>query len=105
MYKVNHEFTCAARRFKLPVPLQEDVAQRDNVKQDRTIAIEAAIVRVMKARKNIAHSQLVAEVLSNLQFFYPQPQDIKKCIENLITREFIARDETKGQLDRYTYLS
>eukprot|EP01055_Gregarina_sp_Pseudo9_P002245 Gregarina_sp_Pseudo_9__2244@NODE_257_length_3397_cov_5_813580_g240_i0_p1_GENE_NODE_257_length_3397_cov_5_813580_g240_i0NODE_257_length_3397_cov_5_813580_g240_i0_p1_ORF_typecomplete_len794_score154_21Cullin/PF00888_22/9_3e123Cullin_Nedd8/PF10557_9/1_2e25DUF501/PF04417_12/0_018KH_domlike/PF14714_6/2_5KH_domlike/PF14714_6/1_5e02KH_domlike/PF14714_6/5e03WIYLD/PF10440_9/0_77RGS/PF00615_19/3_3e02RGS/PF00615_19/5_9e02RGS/PF00615_19/16_NODE_257_length_3397_cov_5_813580_g240_i010153162 len=102
-YQANTSFTCNARRFKLPVPIQEEAQQKDNLQQDRTIAIQAAIVRVMKARKQLQHSQLVAEVTSHLALFKPQPKDIKQCIETLIQREYLERGETESSV--YTYVA
>src|SRR5690242_1079230 len=49
------------------------------VQEDRKHAIEAAIVRVMKARKQLNHQQLISEVSAQLmQFFQPDPRAIKK---------------------------
>lgn len=65
------------------------------MEEDRTIAIEAAIVRIMKSRKTLHHTQLVMEVIQQLHFFKPNPKVIKMKIENLIDREFLERDSEK----------
>ena len=72
-----------------------------HVEEDRSIAIEAAIVRIMKARKTLPHQQLIAEVLSQLAFFKPNLKVIKRRIEALIDREYLERDPDKPNAYRY----
>lgn len=43
------------------------------VQEDRSIAIEAAIVRIMKSRKKLDHNNLVQEVIQTLLLFKPHP--------------------------------
>eukprot|EP00606_Chrysophyceae_sp_TOSAG23-5_P001548 GSChrysophyteH2.ASY1.ANO1.1459.1 assembled CDS len=62
------------------------------MENDRSHALDACIVRIMKARKTLGHEQLVVEVLSQLSFFRPERKFIKKRIEGLIEREFLERD-------------
>jgi len=87
---------------------------RSKVDEDRKHEIEAAIVRIMKARKSMQvvmekaqlmsieffiyalllkqHNVLVAEVTEQLKSrFLPSPVIIKKRIEGLIEREYLAR--------------
>jgi len=45
---------------------EERDATREKVDEERKHQIEAAIVRVMKARKTMEHSQLIAEVSQQL---------------------------------------
>ena len=45
----------------------EQKETRNKVDEDRRHEIEAAIVRVMKLRKTLQHSQLVSEVISQLK--------------------------------------
>uniref|UniRef100_A0A0D6QYY6 Cullin family profile domain-containing protein n=1 Tax=Araucaria cunninghamii TaxID=56994 RepID=A0A0D6QYY6_ARACU len=75
---------------------------RQKVEEDRKPQIEAAIVRVMKARRVLDHNNIVAEVTKQLQSrFLPNPAVIKKRIESLIEREFLERDKTDRKLYRY----
>jgi hypothetical protein len=55
--------------------------------------IDASVVRIMKARKMLAHSELIDEVLSQLAVFRPRQKDIKHRIEHLIEREYLKRSE------------
>ena len=59
--------------------------------QDQRFVIDAAVVRIMKARKQLSHQLLVAEALQVLKFSL-KAADLKKRIESLIGREFLARD-------------
>lgn len=97
----NENFNCPARKFRIPMASLEDSHNTKRVEEDRSIAIEAAIVRIMKARKTLTHQQLVAEVLTQLAFFSPTPKVIKKRIEALIDREYLERDAENTNTYKY----
>jgi len=81
-------------------PEKQETRQR--VEEDRKPQIEAAIVRIMKARRVLDHNNIVAEVTKQLQArFLPNPVVIKKRIESLIEREFLERDKADRKLYRY----
>jgi len=72
------------------------------VDEDRRHEIEAAIVRIMKTRKQLNHNQLVIEVTEQLKSrFSPTPAIIKKRIEALIEREYLSRDSKDRKLYNY----
>jgi cullin 3 len=80
----------------------EKIETRQRVEEDRKPQIEAAIVRIMKARRVLDHNNIVAEVTKQLQTrFLPNPVVIKKRIESLIEREFLERDKVDRKLYRY----
>eukprot|EP00804_Cyclotella_cryptica_P027139 CCRYP_013645-RA/>CCRYP_013645-RA protein AED:0.32 eAED:0.32 QI:0/-1/0/1/-1/1/1/0/539 len=73
-----------------------------SVEEDRRHLLEAAIVRIMKARKTLNHNDLVAEATKQLSGrFVPPPQFVKKRVESLIEREYLERDENDRKLYRY----
>jgi cullin 3 len=72
------------------------------VEEDRRHLVEAAIVRIMKARKALNHNELIAEVTKQLSTrFNPAPQFIKKRIESLIEREYLERSENEHRVYMY----
>jgi cullin 3 len=75
-----------------------------NVEQDRKYSIEASIVKIMKSRRTLEHSLLIAEVVKLSQVrFNPDIKLIKDRIEALIEKEFIRRDPSSSSL--YHYIS
>lgn len=78
------------------VPEQVEMARRN--------MIDAAVVRIMKARRALSHQELVTEAVHVLSHrFTPTPASIKARIENLIDRDYIARDEADRK--RYEYVA
>jgi hypothetical protein len=71
------------------------------IQEDRSIAIEAAIVRIMKSRKKLEHNQLVQEVMQSLRVFKPNPVQIKTKIEHLIEKDYLERDTEDKNVYRY----
>jgi len=97
LYKV--KILSAAKSGENEVETKET---RTKVDEDRRHEIEAAIVRIMKSRKNLNHNQLVAECIDQLKArFSPTPIVIKKRIEALIEREYLTRDNGDRKLYKY----
>lgn len=101
-YNPRFPATCSLRRIRVPMASLEEVsAGKRNIEEDRSLAIEAALVRIMKARKSLTHAQLVTECMAQLHFFKPQAKEIKKRIEHLISRDYLERDDADSNLYRY----
>ncbi|CEG45293.1 cullin protein 1 [Plasmopara halstedii] len=100
-FAVNKAFASPMRKLRIPMASLEESHSQKNVEEDRSIAIEAAIVRIMKARKTLQHQQLISEVLSQLAFFKPNLKVIKRRIEALIDREYLERNPDQANTYRY----
>lgn len=82
----------------------ENKETMDKLQETRKFEIDAAIVRIMKARKSMEHPLLVAAVTQQLSGrFKPDPMVIKRQIESLLDREYLERD--KDQRNLYNYLA
>ncbi len=123
-FTFNQDFTSQLKRIRIPlVSMKEAVVDGGAhggmgggsgevlvdgipaaVEEDRRHLVEAAIVRIMKARRTLAHNELIAEVTKQLSMrFNSPPQFIKKRIESLIDREYLDRDRQDRRI--YTYLA
>lgn len=109
-FYVNDSFTSKLHRVKIQTVAAKGESEperretRNKVDEDRKHEIEAAIVRIMKDRKRMQHNVLVAEVTEQLKSrFLPSPVIIKKRIEGLIEREYLARTPEDRKV--YTYVA
>jgi cullin 1 len=103
MFVANVKFSSNMRKIRIPMASLDQSFNTKKVEEDRSIAIEAAIVRIMKARKTLQHQQLLSEVLAQLSFFNPNPRVVKKRIEALVDREYLERSADKAGV--YNYLA
>lgn len=114
IFCVNEEFQSKYKQIKVPLitlkePNQQDDAVRSTqipaeVDEGRKILVDASIVRIMKTRKRLTHSELIAEVTRQLSNrFNAIPQFIKHRIESLIERDYIERDKADPRV--YNYLA
>eukprot|EP01135_Chromosphaera_perkinsii_P006249 Nk52_evm10s470 gene=Nk52_evmTU10s470 len=113
--EANDEFTLNMKasfkrtKFKITQAVQAETPQEtekthQSIDSDRKLYLQAALVRIMKARKTLSHLDLVNEVINQCKSrFAPSVPMIKKCIEGLIDRQYIERYE--GARDTYTYLA
>lgn len=102
-FTANAKFSSNMRKVRIPMASLDSSFNTKKVEEDRSIAIEAAIVRIMKARKTLQHQQLLSEVLAQLSFFNPNPRVVKKRIEALIDREYLERSAENTGV--YNYLA
>nr|CAB3492963.1 unnamed protein product [Digitaria exilis] len=103
----NEEFSAPLYRIKVNAiqmkeTVEENTSTTERVFQDRQYQVDAAIVRIMKTRKVLSHTLLIAELYQQLKFPV-KPADIKKRIESLIDREYLERDRSNPQI--YNYLA
>ncbi len=100
----NDKFTSKIRKFKIPMASIDDIKENnERIDEDRSLAIDGSIVRIMKSRKTLNHNSLMSEVMTQLLFFKPDPKLIKKRIESLIDREYLERNVNDNTI--YNYLA
>ena len=101
MFSVNLEFKSKLKQLAISAPMIKETFNKEKVDIDRTHAIEAAIVKIMKSRKKMNYIHLLNEVMTILQMFKPTAAAIKNRIESLIEKDYLERDSEDSNLFRY----
>ena len=106
--QVNLEYKSNMYKNKLVVLNSKIAKETDNkkvqgkVEDDRRYAIEAAIIKVMKARRKIDYTNLMSETTRLLAArFTPEPTQVKVRLESLIDRGYIEREESDRRVFKY----
>jgi len=103
----NEDFTNKLFRIRINTIQLKDTEEEtekthEEIFRDRQYQVDAAVVRIMKARKRTTHNTLMAELLAQIKF-PARPVDLKKRIESLIEREYLERE--KDDPSTYVYLA
>jgi len=108
-FSLNYAFSSKRLKIKVASSMQKETKQQTDetykgIDEDRKLYLQAAIVRIMKARKTLTHVSLIQEVIEQSRSrFTPSVPMIKKCIEQLIEKEYLQRVE--GETDKYSYVA
>jgi cullin-4 len=106
-FTINDEFSSPLKKIKISSIAKGDAKEdrekvMEAVSRDRLFLLDAILVRVMKARKTMMHSDLIPLVLEHAKVPIT-PTDVKHRIETLIEREYMERDT--NDRNRYNYLA
>lgn len=115
-FTFNREFASKTIKIKIPSVNAANRVENDEERKEtddknletRKHVADSVIVRIMKQRKELSHTQLVNEVIQVLSGrFKPEMSLIKGQIESLISREYLERDELPdgSPADKYKYVA
>lgn len=101
---VNDNFTHKYYEIKVPFKITDEDGDLEEQKAlkvlnlERKIIIEAYVIRILKARKQLSHAELIKEITDfcSQRNFVPSLVQIKDSIESLINREYIKRNNDPG---------
>ncbi|SPO30054.1 related to cullin 4A [Ustilago trichophora] len=100
----NERHRIRINQIQMKETAEEQKSTEQRVFLDRELILQAAAVRVLKAKKTIKHSELITEVVDQIKSrFTVDVAEIKKVFEILIEKEYMERVE--GERGVYRYLA
>ncbi|KIK67321.1 hypothetical protein GYMLUDRAFT_37412 [Collybiopsis luxurians FD-317 M1] len=84
------------------VSIKESATTNKHIQDDRKHLLDAAIVRIMKAKKSLAYNELTMQTIDTVKKHYaPEVDEVKRRIEALVEGEYLEREEGKKGVFRY----
>ena len=97
-----HPFEHFSTTHTLPLQPEESQRTQSAVEGDRKHYLDAAIVRVMKTRKQLTYEQIKFETVETVRrHFIPEVTSIKQRIDSLVEQEYLRRDDENRNLFFY----
>ncbi|KAI1634963.1 putative cullulin 3 [Biscogniauxia mediterranea] len=113
-FTFNREFVSKTIKIRVPSVNAANKVENDDERKEtdqknldtRKHVTDAAIVRIMKQRKELSHAHLITEVIQVLAGrFKPDVPLIKSRIEDLLNREYVERAELSDGSPAYRYVA
>ncbi|KAI6137208.1 Cullin family-domain-containing protein [Pisolithus sp. B1] len=83
---------------------EESTRAQSHIDSDRKHYLDAAIVRIMKAKKELMYEQVKTQTIEAVKnHFVPEVSVIKQRIAGLVEQEYLRRDE--DDMNRYIYVA
>jgi hypothetical protein len=112
--ELNPDFVCAGRKIAVPLPAAPAAASPSvngaasdgispTIAAARGQTLDAAAIRIMKSRRRLPYRDLVLLVQQQVRTFAVEPRALKRRVEDLIQREYLARDADDA--DTLVYLA
>ncbi|KAJ2848833.1 hypothetical protein IWW36_003051 [Coemansia brasiliensis] len=101
----NSGFKCPQARIKISQIAVKEIEKEskeieEHIHLDRMYRVDAALVRIMKARKTLEHDKLSSELLNQIDFNVAAAE-LKERIETLLERDYIRRDDSNQSTYHY----
>ena len=101
-FALNNKFTNANKRVRVVnIMKSEEYVKKEKIEDDRSMAIDGTIIRIMKSRQRLEHNELVKMVLESLDRFKVKISTIKQRIDSLIAKEMMSRDKDDANVYLY----
>lgn len=109
-FKFNEDFTASLTRIKinsiqLKETPEENISTNERIFQDRQFQVDAAVVRIMKTRKQLSHTLLISELFEQLKFaikvnfhlFFKIAHDVMEGAKTQLTKANLSVSSTSLQ--------
>ncbi|KAJ3790843.1 Cullin-4B [Lentinula aff. detonsa] len=89
------------------VSVKESATTNRHIQEDRKHLLDAAIVRIMKAKKQLTYEEIKVQTVETVKrHFAPEVEEIKSRVEALVEQEYLERVErAAGQKPSFKYVA